>query len=98
MLQVSDAAHRGHRAIMVRTVDTYVVVIILSHILNTHLSELWISFGVGKHHRYIATHEIAATMGSCNVSCFHWMRRDPFLRWTKEEDSLGHMGCVFRCH
>ena len=40
MLHVSDAAHRGHRAIMVRTVYIDVVVIILSDILNTPVSEL----------------------------------------------------------
>ena len=42
MLHVSEVAHIGHRATMVRTVDTDVVVIILSHILNTPVSELWV--------------------------------------------------------
>ena len=29
--------------------------------------EVWISFGVGKHHRYIAAHTIAATLGPTKV-------------------------------
>ena len=45
-----DAAHDGHEEIMVKTADTDVVVIIVSMLHNIPASEIWISFGVGKHH------------------------------------------------
>ncbi|WAQ99043.1 hypothetical protein MAR_023416 [Mya arenaria] len=49
---------------MIRTCDTDVVVIILSTLTSIPLAhEVWISFGVGSHHRYIAAHTITATLG-----------------------------------
>ena len=48
---------------MLRSVDTDVVVIAVSTFQDLGLSELWIAFGVGKHFRYIAAHEIASTLG-----------------------------------
>ena len=59
-----DAAHASHEKIMIRTCDTDVVVIILSKLASIPMArEVWISFGVGKHHMYIAAHTIAATLG-----------------------------------
>ena len=55
VLHLLDAAHAGHENIMNRTCDADVVVIILSKLASIPLArEVWISFGVGKHHRYIA--------------------------------------------
>ena len=59
-----DAAHASHEKIMIRTCDTDVVVIILSKLASIPMArEVWISFGERKHHRYIAAHTIAATLG-----------------------------------
>ena len=63
MLRAADAAKNGLKKIMLRTVDTDVVVIAVSTFQDLGLSELWIAFGVGKHFRYIAAHEIASTLG-----------------------------------
>ena len=64
VLHMLDAANAGHEKIMIRTCDTDVVVIILSKLACIQMAhEVWISFGVGKHHRYIAAHTIAASLG-----------------------------------
>ena len=49
LLHVADAARRGYTKVMVRTVDTDVVVIAVAKFQYISLSELWIEFGVGKH-------------------------------------------------
>lgn len=74
VLHLSDAANKGHQNITVRTADTDVVVIIVSNLHLIPVSKVWISFGVGKHHRYIAAHEIAASLGPCkakSLAVFH---------------------------
>jgi hypothetical protein len=64
-----DHVHVQHAAencprILVKTVDSDVVVIALSAFHRTHsLQELWIEFGVGKHLKYIPIHEIATSLG-----------------------------------
>ena len=63
LLHAADAAKNGLKKIMLRTVDTDVVVIAVSTFRDLGLSELWIAFGVGKHFCYIAAHEIASTLG-----------------------------------
>ena len=63
LLHAADAAKNGLKKIMLRTVDTDVVVIAVSTFQDLGLSELWIAFGVGKHFRYIAAHEIGSTLG-----------------------------------
>ncbi len=49
---------------MIRTVDTDVVVICVSNVLNFDVDEIWIAFGVGKHMRYIPAHIIARNLGT----------------------------------
>ena len=44
---------------MVRTTDTDLVVLVVSQMHNIPATEVWLAFGVGKHFRYIAAHEIA---------------------------------------
>jgi len=64
VLHLLDAAHAGHEKIMIRTCDTDVVMIILSKLASIPMArEVWISFGVGEYHRYIAAHTIGATLG-----------------------------------
>ncbi len=64
MLHVAYAAHHNHHKIIVRTVDTDVVV------LDVHIAqnlspedELWLKFGTGKNLRYLAAHTIASILG-----------------------------------
>ena len=64
VLHLLDAAHAVHEKIRIRTYDTDVVVVILSKLAIIPMArEVWISFAVGKHCRYIAAHTIAATLG-----------------------------------
>ena len=46
---------------MIRTADTDVVVLTIATCVN--VTELWISFGTGTTHIYIAAHEIALSLG-----------------------------------
>ena len=57
LLHVSHAAHCGHHKLLIRTVDTDVVVLALyvAQCLGTEY-ELWLAFGTSKHFRYIAAH------------------------------------------
>ena len=64
LLHVSHAANHGHHNIIIKTVDTDVVVLAVS-VAQGLLpeDELWLAFGTGKSFRYLAAHEIAAGLG-----------------------------------
>ena len=64
LLHVSHAAHCGHHKLLIRTVDTDVVVLALyvAQCLSTEY-ELWLAFGTSKHFQYIAAHKIANRLG-----------------------------------
>ena len=62
LFHVLHAAEDGHTKIMIRTVDTDVVVLAISHVQNIPVYELWIAFRVGKHYRYIAAHQITEAL------------------------------------
>ncbi|KAG1676904.1 hypothetical protein GQR58_014091 [Nymphon striatum] len=64
VLYVSHASRHGHNKIMIRTVDTDVVVLAVSVIQHLQPeNELWIAFRTGKGSRYLAAHEVAAGLG-----------------------------------
>ena len=63
LLHAADAARRGYTKVMVRTVDTDVVVIAVAKFQYLSLSELWIEFGVGKHLKYLPAHDISCSIG-----------------------------------
>ena len=63
LLHVFGAAKKLSR-IMVRTVDTDVVVLCVLNVYKFQVDELWpIAFGTVKHMRYIPTHAIANSLG-----------------------------------
>ena len=64
LLHVYHAAHHGHDKLLVRTVDTDVVVLAVSVVqcLDAQV-ELWLAFGTGKHFRYLPAHKIAKELG-----------------------------------
>ena len=75
-VHVNEIAQRGHSKVMVRTVDTDMVIIAIAHFLDIGLQELWIAFGTGKNFRYVPIQEIVATYGpekSVAISRFHRM-------------------------
>lgn len=63
ILHALDAANKGFRRIMLRTVDTDVLVLAVSVVALLEETEMWVAFGTGKHLRYIPAHEIAASIG-----------------------------------
>ena len=63
-LHVKNAIDCGHQKLLVRTVDTDVVVLAISLFFELQATELWVAFGVGKHFRYIPIHDIANQLGA----------------------------------
>ncbi|KAK3731849.1 hypothetical protein QZH41_020219, partial [Actinostola sp. cb2023] len=66
MLHVQDAVQHGYEKIMLRTVDTDVLILavaVLSQLSEHARPELWLAFGTGNHLRYIAAHEISSSLG-----------------------------------
>lgn len=63
LLHAADAGKCGFTKVMLRTVDTDVLVIAIATFHELALSELWIAFGVGKHFRFMPVHDIASSMG-----------------------------------
>lgn len=61
-LHVKDASNKSYRNIMVRTVDTDVVVIAVYVMQHVQLEKMWILFGVGKKMRYIPIHELCNSL------------------------------------
>ena len=55
-VHVSDALHKGAHDVLVRTVDTDVVVILVGSFFHRKTTypdmNLWVGFGTGKHYRY----------------------------------------------
>ncbi|MES9881863.1 MAG: hypothetical protein ABW185_13375 [Sedimenticola sp.] len=73
-LHVADASRQGHSKVLVRTVDSDVVVIGISMFQHLRLEELWIDFGTGKSHRHIPVHTIVQNLGPekcCALPLFH---------------------------
>ena len=62
LLHAAHASRQGHSKIMIRTVDTDVVVLAIANFYKISVSELWIAFGTGKQLRYIPVHTIAHIM------------------------------------
>ena len=58
-----DDANKGHKNIMIRTVDTDVVVLAIASYFLLAVDELWIAFGTGNNFRYLAAHQYASTLG-----------------------------------
>ena len=73
-LHVSDAVKKGYRKLLLRTVDTDVVVVAMVALNRTKPDELWVAFGTGGHFRFIPIHEVAAAVGprkSTTLPLFH---------------------------
>jgi len=54
---------------MILTVDTDVVFLVVSTMLQISCKEVWIAFGVDKHFRYLPAHEMANALGPDHASC-----------------------------
>ena len=63
LLHLEDAVWQGYDKVSICTVDTDVVVLAVTSAQHLDISELWVSFGVGKNFRFLAAHEIAGVLG-----------------------------------
>ena len=63
ILHLADAFSSGYSRIMIRTVDTDVLVFAVTYFCTVPVSEIWIAFGTGKHFRYIGVQGIAKALG-----------------------------------
>ena len=64
LLHAVDAANKGYRRIILRTVDTDVLVLAVSTVVQLEDTEIWVAFGTGKHLRYIPVHDVAQQLGN----------------------------------
>ena len=67
LLHVQDAVQRGHKKILLLTVDTDALVLkvaVLYQLREHEQLELWVAFGTGTHLRYIPAHDISRNLGS----------------------------------
>ena len=71
ILHASDCARQGLDNIILRTVDTDVVVLAISYFSRLKISRLWIAFGVGKQYRYIPIHDIVRALGEEKSQVLH---------------------------
>ena len=68
LLHVVDAVQKGSKKVVIRTVDTDVVVVAASSFSKINPDELWVAVGTGSRFRYIAIHELVAAMNSRQCS------------------------------
>ena len=63
LLHIEKTMNSSFKSVMIRTVDTDVVVLAVAHFHGLqYVGQLWIAFGTGKEFRYIPIHEIAAAL------------------------------------
>lgn len=63
ILHAAEAVSTGHKRVLIRTVDTDVVVLAVTFALQIGSFELWLGFGTGKSFHYIPANMIANTLG-----------------------------------
>jgi hypothetical protein len=70
-LHVSDATKHGYRKVLIRTVDSDVLVLGIAAVQQLSIDELWVGFASGKSFRYLPTHErCPSCTHSADVSSF----------------------------
>ena len=69
LLHAMDASQKGATLVLIRTVDTDVVVIAIAMFSSLDLFQLWLSFGVGKHQRMLSIHSLFNALGESKCKC-----------------------------
>ena len=64
LLHLFNAYQSGCRKLMIKTVDTDVVVLSIAAMTCMPAEELWIAFGTGRNLRYIPIHDISVRLGT----------------------------------
>ena len=97
-IHVKHALARGLKKVLIRKVDTDVVVLAIPYAKQLELQELWIAFGVGNHFRYLPIHKITTslTQQQCEALPFFMLSRGVLLFHTgfseKERRQLSKCG------
>lgn len=63
-VHLSDVVKERHRKVMIRSVDTDVLVLAVSCIPNFPEVDLWVHLGTGKNHQFLHCNEIANALGT----------------------------------
>lgn len=98
-LHVKHAKGDGYRKVIIRTVDTDVVVLATSYFFQLEAEEIWIAFGVGNHFRYIPIHTIANKIGRTKcaaLAVFHALSGCDTTSYFagRKKRNVGSMECV----
>ena len=64
LLHAKHASETGQNSIIIRTVDSDVVVLALHAFPMLNLTHLWIEYGVGRHKRFLPIHQFAEKLGN----------------------------------
>lgn len=64
LLHAKHASKAGHKSIIIKTLDSDVVVLALHAFPKLLLSHLWVEYGVGKHKRFLPIHQYAEKLGT----------------------------------
>ena len=80
-IHVKHASARDLKKVLIRTVDTDVVVLAIAYARKLELQELWIAFGVGNHFRYLPIHKITTslTQQQCEALLFFMLSQGVIL-------------------
>eukprot|EP00794_Sanderia_malayensis_P010250 gene10250-11304_t len=72
-LHVKHCSQEGNSKVLIKTVDTDVVIIAIAKFTFLALDELWIEFGAGKNRRWIPIHRIVEALGEEKCSALlYW--------------------------
>ena len=73
-LHVKEMAVKGFHKVMIRTVDTDLVILVISMFEDLGLEQLWLDFGSGKQRMFLPIHEMhleeIKRLGLCFFFCF----------------------------
>lgn len=102
LLHAFHAVQEGHESVMIRTVDTDVLVLAVGFYHEIKSKYLWVAFGTGKNFSFIPAHEIAEGLGPRKSVClpmFHALtgcdttssflgkgKKTAWAIWTKFDD------------
>ena len=97
LLHAADAVQCGFTKILLRTVDTDVLILAIAFVeklqefQGNQTIELWVGFGTGAHLHCIAAHDISSFKSTSVLLCIHRVRHRVLFLWERQEDSNGHM-------
>ena len=97
LLHAADAVQCGFTKILLRTVDTDVLILAIAFVeklqefQGNQTIELWVGFGTGAHIHCIAAHDISSFKSTSVLLCIHRVRHRVLFLWERQEDSNGHM-------